>query len=353
MDGMTDEQRMLQDSLDSILQGGHDQAEIWSQLAASGMLGLTLPENAGGAELGLAELLIFAHRFGQACVTTPYLASEVLALPLLAQLSDHPRVAPLLASLTDGARIATFASDDLEPVLARKLSDGTYELEGVKMLVPAAYADVVVLTAELDGEPVLFLVERGTDKVTFTTYTSTDPNLSGDIRLGKAVLSDTALLAQGETAVRLIADAQARGSLAICADMLGGMEMLLEVTLDYLRTRQQFGQTLASFQTLQHAAVDMYVELETARAMLGYGVRMFGANEDDRSHAIDAVKIKMNSAAKIIGENAVQLHGGIGMTMESLTGRLFARLTAQRFAFGDTRQCLQRLMFNDASVALS
>ena len=152
---------------------------------------------------------------------------------------------------------------------------------------------------------------------------------------------------------RIGADARARGLLAMCADMLGGMEKLLELTVGYLRTRRQFGKPLAEFQVLQHAAVDMYVELETARAMLNYGARMFAAPQCERTRALDAAKFKLNAAAKAIGESAVQLHGGIGMTQESLTGRLFARLSAGRMSFGDSRSCLARLVAAEASVALN
>lgn len=126
----------------------------------------------------------------------------------------------------------------------------------------------------------------------------------------------------------------------------------LDHTLDHLRTRRQFGQPLAAFQVLQHAAVDMYVELETARAMLDYGSRMFDAGPEQRAQALDAVKLKMNEAVRVIGESAVQLHGGIGMTEESLTGRLFARLTDRRLAFGDSRACLNRLLDSEAVIAL-
>jgi len=354
VDVTNDEHRMLQDSLDSILSETADPAEIWQQLAGLGMLGLTLPEHAGGAELGMPELLLLSYAMGRAGLTTPHVGAEILAMPLLARFSDLPSVAPLLGRLVDGSRIVTLSLEARAPVMADRNSESGFRMNGEVTLVPAgASADLIVLMATLDCAPALFLLDLGTPGVLRIPYLPVTPGGGADIRLTDVTLPEGALLAHGDEAAALIAEAQARGQLATCGEMLGGMEVLLELTVDYLRTRHQFGQPLAAFQVLQHAAVDMYVELETARAMLDYGRRMFGADPMRRSLALDAVKLKMNEAAKVIGESAVQLHGGIGMTEESLTGRQFARLTAGRLAFGDSRSCMNRLLTGDESIALS
>jgi alkylation response protein AidB-like acyl-CoA dehydrogenase len=354
MQGISDEHRMLGDSLQSLLDACNSDTEIWPGLARLGMLGLTLPEAAGGAGLGLAELLLFARAFGRAGVSTPFLAAEVLAMPLLAELPAHPAVAPLLGDLGSGRRIVTLALEDRRQALARPRGDGEYVLSGVKTLVPSgAGADLAIVVASLSDAPALFLVDLATAGVDRTPYVPAAVDAGADLAFADVALTAEALLAKGDDAAALIADARARGQLATAAGMLGAMEALLDLTLDYLRTRQQFGQPLSAFQVLQHAAVDMYVELETARAMLDYGTRMFSAPSGDRDTALDAVKLKMNGAAKSIGESAVQLHGGIGMTRESLTGRLFARFVAERLAFGDSRSCMNRLMARDASIALS
>ncbi|WP_293292274.1 acyl-CoA dehydrogenase [Oricola sp.] len=345
---------MLQDSIEGILSSTSDADAVWTQLAELGMLGLTISEADDGAGLGLAELLLFAHGFGQAGVSTHYLGAEILAMPLLAAQSSHPAVAGLLADCVAGTRIATLALDDLAPVTATRAAGGGFVISGVKTLVPSgSKAGIIVLSASLDDAPALFVLDTETDGITRVPYEPAASGAGADVVFDAVGVDEAALLAKGDEADRLIADARARGLLAVCADMLGCMEKLLDLTVDYLRTRQQFGQPLASFQVLQHAAVDMYVELETARAMLDYGVRLYDAPQNERAHALDAVKFKLNAAAKTVGESAVQLHGGIGMTMESLTGRLFARLTADRLSFGDSRACLARLVANDASIALS
>ena len=353
MDALTDEERMLWDSVAGILSEIPDPAALWPQLAELGMLGLTLPESAGGAELGPQALMVFARAFGQAGLATPFFGAEALAMPLLARWADRPEVSALLGEIMSGARIATLALHDLKPVVARRAAD-SFVLGGVKMVVPAgSTADIVIVSAMLEERPALFLLDLQTIAVTRTAYMPAGPATDADIALDGVTVGKKALMAEGEEAVRLIAEAEARGQLITCAEMLGGMEKLLELTVDYLRDRRQFGQPLAGFQALQHAAVDMYVELETARAMLDFGGRMFGASADERAAALDAVKLKMNTAAKLIGESAVQLHGGIGMTEESLTGRIFGRLTALRIRSGDSRSCMKRLLASDRAIALA
>ncbi|MGV0909086.1 acyl-CoA dehydrogenase family protein [Martelella sp. FOR1707] len=353
MEALTDEERMLWDSVAGILSEIADPADLWPRLAELGMLGLTLPESAGGAELGPQALMVFARAFGQAGLATPFFASETLAMPVLARWADRPPVSALLGEIVSGARIATLALHDLEPVVARRTADG-FALSGVKMVVPAgSAADIVIVSAMLEGRPALFLLDLQATPASITPYMPTGPAADADLLLDGVTLPTTALMAEGEQAARLIAEAEALGQLITSAEILGGMEKLLELTVDYLRNRRQFGQPLAGFQALQHAAVDMYVELETARAMLDFGCRMFGASADERSAALDAVKLKMNAAAKLIGESAVQLHGGIGMTEESLTGRIFSRLTALRISAGDSRSCMKRLLESDRSVALA
>ena len=353
MEALTDEERMLWDSVAGILSEIAAPADLWPQLTELGMLGLTLPESAGGAELGPQALMVFARAFGQAGLATPFFASEALAMPLLAQWSDRPEVSALLGEIVSGARIATLALHDLKPTVARRAADG-FVLSGVKMVVPAgSVADIVIVSAMLEERPALFLLDLQAIAATKTAYMPAGPAADADLALDGVTVSETALMAEGEEAGRLIAEAEARGQLITCAEMLGGMEKLLELTVDYLRDRRQFGQPLSGFQALQHAAVDMYVELETARAMLDFGGRMFGASADERAAALDAVKLKMNAAAKLIGESAVQLHGGIGMTEESLTGRIFGRLTALRISAGDSRSCMNRLLAVDRSVALA
>jgi alkylation response protein AidB-like acyl-CoA dehydrogenase len=339
MDVSTDEHRMLLDSLDAILSTAAEPQDLWQELAQLGVLGVTLPESVGGAGLGLPELLLLVRRLGSAAIDVPYLTSEGLAVPLLAELADCPAVADFLPAILDGTAVSALAIGGANTVMANRGPD-RFILNGTLPVVLGwTEATIHLLVAELEGQPAIFLSPKGT--------------ASADAVMADLTLPISALIADGATASGLLAAAAARGRLLTCAGMVGAMEALLDLSVEYLRTRHQFGQPLASFQVLQHAAVDMYVELETARAMLDYGARMLKAPEIERSLALDAVKLKVNRAARFVGETAVQLHGAIGMTMETQTGRLFARLTAAQISYGDSRHCLSRLVAAGTSPALS
>lgn len=353
MEALTDEHRMLQDSLEGILARTTDPQALWPQLAELGMLGLALPESAGGAGLGLREVLLFSRLIGRSGLPVPYVAAEVMAAPLLAELVAQPAVAPRLRDVLNGSLLVTLAFDGAAQVVASPVNDG-YRLTGPRRLVKAgAAADIVLIAAVTNGIPAIFMIDMHTAGLRRTPYLPLTPEAGAELTLDGVMLPFCALLCKGEDAIKLISAAQARGQIGTAANMLGAMEALLDLTVDHLRTRHQFGQPLAAFQVLQHAAVDMYVEIETARAMLDYGLGMIMAPEPARDQALDAVKFKMNQAAKLVGENAVQLHGGIGMTEESLTGRLFARLTALRVTCGDSRACLSRLLAAENSLALN
>lgn len=352
MSSQSDEHRMLQDSLESMIsaQTSAECATLWPELAAMGMLGLALPESTGGVGLGLDELMLVSEIFGKAGAVTPFIATEGMALPLLAQ-TPSPRVSEILPKLTSGEATATVALNS--SVTAVKSAAG-YTLSGTLTQVPAgAVAGFIVALVAFENGPSLVLLDATNKGLQCAPYLPDTQNSGADFQLDEVQINSDAILASGETAAQLAASAAAYARILTCADMIGAMSAMLEQTSEYLRTRNQFGRPLAAFQALQHAAVDMYVELETARALLDYARRMFFADAALRDPALDAAKLKVNRAAKLVSETAVQLHGGIGMTLESLTGQLFARITAARVSFGDERACLNRLIKHNASIALS
>lgn len=358
MDDLTDEHRMLLDSLDSMLAALADPAALWPTLARNGMLGLMLDADAGGAGLGMAEVLVLVRRLGRSAIPSNLIPAEAVAMPMLNALRAHPAVATALPRLLDGSALACTALGDRDRVVARLTDTGDLCLSGtVPAVAGGAEAGLVVVGAMLDGAPVLVLYDASGDGPDRTCHLPREPGSGADLRFGDTSVPAANLLARGDEAARLIANARDNGQLATCAQMLGAMEGLLDLTLDYLRTRRQFGQPLAGFQVLQHAAVDMYVELETARAMLTWTGHMFdpagSAPSPERRRALDATKLKLNTAARFLAESAVQLHGGIGMTRESLTGQLFARLTTAQLSHGDSRACLNRLVADGHSIALS
>lgn len=340
----SDEHRMLKDTIVGLLSSSPSAPEVWTQLCEFGMVGLSLPESLGGADLGLAELMLIAQELGRGGVDTPFMTSEVLGLPLVVAYAQNPTVQAILPDVLTGKAVFALADVDGEQACCATRNTQGYHLTGSKQFVmQGAVASHLIVSAQLDGGLALFNVPRDTDGLVLDAYAHACGDAAVDVCFADVDLPKDALLVHGTAATEALAQAQARGVLCTAAAMVAAMESLLDQTTDYLRTRRQFGVALSSFQVLQHSAVDMYVELELARAMLDYGQTMMRADAVSRDLALDAVKVKINEAARVVGETAVQLHGGIGMTLESLTGRLFARLTLQRLMFGDTRTCVGRL----------
>ncbi len=337
---ISDEARMIGDAVAGMI-ATEDPAVLWARLAGAGMLGLAAPVGAGGAGLGMAELVPVVRALGRTPLPLPFLASEVLCLPVLAQLAGEP-VRSAMEAAGNGTHLALALHDRAETPARREA--GGYRLDGEKQLVLSAQgAGHFLLAARLEGRPALFLLPAGLPGLSLHPYAATGLGPAADLRLEGVRLPADALLLHGEAAADAIAAAEARGMLATAAQIVGALEEMLALTTDYLRARRQFGVPLASFQALQHAAVEMFVEIELASSMLDYGVLMIDAPAPARDLALAAVKLKANAAARLAGEAAVQLHGGIGMTMESRVGRLFARISVLRLLFGDDAACRRRL----------
>lgn len=331
MTDLSDEHRMLSDSLDAILAKGPERTGLWADLADLGILGLTLPGNLGGAEMGLDELVLISRRLGRVGAQTHFVTSEGVAVPLLTACDNHPRVASIADRVVQQRAVVALSFAGFRSRGIKRQGKGFHVSAGVPATVGWADADVRLLAGMLDGEAAVLCVPEGSEEI--------------------AEVPETHLLLHGAAAESALADAEARSRIVTGAFMVGAMEALLELTVDYLKTRRQFGQPLAAFQALQHSAVDIYIELQTATSMLDYGTRMFGAEPGERAEATAAMKLKINKAARFAGETAVQLHGGYGMTMESLVGRLFAAVTVASVAFGDARACLSQLINIDGLAA--
>ncbi|PCH93811.1 MAG: hypothetical protein COB84_08580, partial [Rhodobacteraceae bacterium] len=299
----SDEHRMLKDTIVGLLSANPSPTEVWTQLCEFGMVGLTLPESLGGADLGLAELMLIAQELGRGGVDTPFMASEVLALPLVVAYAQNPILRAVLPDVLTGKTVFALADVDGEKVSCATRNGQGYHLTGSKQFVmQGAVASHFVVSAMLENESALFIIPTDTDRLTLDAYAHACGDAAVDVCFADVDLPKDALLVRGTAAVDALARAQARGVLCTAAAMVAAMETLLDQTTDYLRTRRQFGVALSSFQVLQHSAVDMYVELELARAMLDYGQTMMQADAVSRGLALDAVKVKINEAARIVGE---------------------------------------------------
>ena len=352
---LTDEQRMLADSLKALLDKRYDantrlqllesdeqwSRDMWRQYAELGVLGLTFDEQYGGAGMGVDELSVVMEAFGRALVLEPFIATVVLGGQLIAAAGSPEQKAEWLPKVAGGETLLAFAATEpgsrwsLTDVAATAVPDGdAWRLDGQKIAVLGGdSADALLVTARTpDDEIGLFLV-HGSD-VTRSGYRMQDGLGGADVLFAGAPAQAVGTPAD---ALRRIEEVLDIATAVLCAEAVGAMDRMLWMTVDYLKTRVQFGQPIAVFQSLQHRAADMYVSLEQARSM-ALLARLALADDDveQRRRSVQAAKIQVDIAARHVGQEAVQLHGGIGMTMEYPVGHYLKRTTVIAKTVTDT-----------------
>jgi pimeloyl-CoA dehydrogenase small subunit len=369
---LTDEQRMLQDSVARLMTqrcsfeqrqrhvaepGGYSQG-LWTQYAEMGLLGLPFDEDDGGLGGGAVDTLIVMQALGRALALEPYVATVVLAGGLLRAAASPAQRAELVPSIAAGRLTLAFAHSetqaryDLADVDTRATPQRRgWTLTGEKRFVLAGdSADKLIVSARVHGERnardglALFLVDAKAPGVQRRGYRTQDHSRAADIRLRDVHVGPETLLGNGGTALPAIEQAVDGAIAALCAEAVGAMEHAHQLTVDYLKVRKQFGVTIGSFQALQHRAVDMLVALEQARSMAYYAAMMLtGSDAHERAAAISAAKVQIGRSGRFIGQEAIQLHGGIGMTEECPVGHYMRRLSMIEMLLGDTPHHLRRL----------
>lgn len=326
---------------------GHD-PDVWKQLAQMGILGLPFDEEFGGMGAGPVEIGLVASEFGRLLAPEPFLTSVVLAGGLVAEVGTDEQRADVLGALSTGSRLLAFAHEEpgrrwaetAEAVTASE-AGGTWTLTGVKEPVPNGDADQLVVSAALpNGGTGLFLVDgQATERTTSTAVDGT--------RVSRIAFSSTPATPLGEAstdATASIATVLDRARIAACHEALGGMEKALEITTGYLRSREQFGVTLNHFQALKFAAADMYVTLELTRSIVAWATMVVAEGSGDEAReAVARAALRTSRAGRHIGQQAIQLHGGIGMTAEYPVGNVTAHLTLLDHQLGDGQFHLTRL----------
>lgn len=355
---LSDDQRLLQESLNRFVverYGFEHRQEIlahpdgysrriWSELAELGMLGLPFAEEEGGFGGTGVEMMLVMEAMGRGLVVEPYLATVVLAGGVLREAGNTTQRRERLPSIMGGATIMALAHHEAggrrhstRPIHCRARRDGDgWMLGGAKIAVIGGHAaDELIVSAACGGEPSLFLVDPRTAGVGVIRRTGYDGIALAEITFDDVHVSGEALIgAVGEGAdilQRVFEEANA----ALVAEAVGIMDDLLATTLDYLRTRTQFGVAIGSFQALQHRATDMMMEIELARSMSYLAAGSLALGGDARRRNIAAAKARVGRAARFVGQQAVQLHGAIGLTAEYKVGHAFKRLTAIDVLFGD------------------
>ena len=371
---LNDEQRQLKDSLDRLLADSYGElakrhgymkepkgysAALWKQYADLGLLAVPFAEEHGGLGQGLTESMIIAEGFGRALALEPYLATVVLAGGALRHSGNDALLKELVPAIVEGRTTLALAHQERQArydvadtaTTARSDGKGGYTLEGEKAVVlHGDHADKLIVTARAQGGRAdrggigLFLVDAKASGVTRRGYPTQDGMRAADVTLSAVRVGPEAVVAGPDKGLGVLERVIDEAIAALSAEAVGGMAGLHELTVEYLKTRKQFGVPIGSFQVLQHRAVDMLTALEQARSMAYYATMM--AAEPDagqRRKAMSAAKVQIGRAAKHIGQEAIQLHGGIGMTMEYKAGHYFKRLTMIDLAFGDADHHLREL----------
>jgi alkylation response protein AidB-like acyl-CoA dehydrogenase len=345
----TPEQKLLAETVDDLLEKRYDanarlgllrsdlgwSRELWRQYAELGLLGLTFEEKYGGAGMGFAELAVVMESFGRALVLEPFLATVVLGGGLVSRAGSEDQKAALLPAIASGERLVAFAY--AEPGSRWSLTDITStvrdgRLSGQKISVLGGdRADHVIVTAREGDGLGLYLVAG--DDVRRDSYPMQDGLRGADLLFADAPATPLGAAADAVNAVEDVVDV---AMAALCAEAVGAMDRMLWLTVDYLKTRVQFGHPIAQFQALQHRAADMYVSLEQARSLALLAQLAVAADDPaQRRQTIRAAKAGVDAAARHVAQEAIQLHGGIGMTMEYPVGHYAKRATVIAKTFAD------------------
>ena len=357
---LSKEQELLRDGLDKFLSTRYDleksraaaktgpgwQPDIWRGFADElGILGAALPEEVGGIGGGAVEIMVIAEALGHALVVEPYIDTVVVAGGLLCRAGGGVATALLEKIVAGTAIVALAASEAVSGEHWRDVStvaehDGDeWVLGGTKIVaVSAPLATHLLITARTPSGISLFVVETdtGAPGIEAHHYRTVDDRRASDLVIDGLRLPGSALLGEEGQAWASLAQARDEGAAAVCAEAVGCMRRVLADTVEYCKQRRQFGQPIGSFQVLQHRMVDMYMELEQAVAAVYLAVLNLETEPAVRARAVSATKATVGRAARFIGQQAVQLHGGMGMTEELAIGHYFKRLTALQFEFGST-----------------
>jgi alkylation response protein AidB-like acyl-CoA dehydrogenase len=350
----TEEQSMLREALAGWLADNYRgwSPEFWRAMAQDlGILGAPFAEDIGGLGGGAVENLVILEELGRVLAAEPYLSTVVIGGGFLKH-SGHPRAADLIGRIVAGDALISFAQ--AEPTSRYNLADisttarqagAGWTLTGHKaVVIGAPYATHFIVTARtgggrLDAEGVsIFLVERGAAGITLQDYPTVDGRLAAEVLFEDTPAEPIGPVGQGLPLLEKVID---EALAATCAEGLGVLRRLHEGTLAYVKERKQFGQPIGSFQALQHRLVDMYMALEQA-VSLTYMATLKLDHPNERRRACAAAKVQVGQACRFVGQNAIQLHGGMGMTDEMAISHYFKRASLIEAAFGSTDHHLAR-----------
>jgi alkylation response protein AidB-like acyl-CoA dehydrogenase len=359
---LSSEQKMIQDSVSRFILNDYDfdtrrkiitsaagySQKNWNTFAELGWLMLPFTEEDGGLGGSMTDLMLVMEEFGKGMVVEPFIATAVMAGGLVALAGNQQQKDDYLPRIMAGELQMAFAYAEpqsryqLNNVTCRaNETQGEFFLSGHKSVVlNGNHADTLIVSARSSGENSddqgisLFLVDANHPSVKREGYANVDGHQAADIWFDNT--PTLGLLGEQDNALPVINNIIDKATLAICAEAVGAMQIAHERTLEYAKTRKQFGRTIGSFQALQHRMVNMFIEHQQAKSILLMAVLKMDSNNGSDAKALSAAKSRIGQAANLVGREAIQIHGGIGMTDELDVGHIFKRLTTIQYLFGST-----------------
>lgn len=322
----------------------------WFGMAELGLQGLLLDADEGGSGGGDEELALVMEQIGRGLLLEPFLSTAVLCSGLISSGAEQSLRDRLLPSMSSGRLICALAHNESAmgfaraPVMTRVQStDGRLVLVGAKSFVlDGPSAQVILVSAQEAGGVSLFAVPFDAPNLTIKPWRTVDGRQAAELSLDQVSVGSGDRIGPIGGMMEDIDAALDRATLAVCAEAIGSMQSLLEQTTAYLQTRRQFGQPLSKFQVLQHRLVDMFIAIEETRALLASGRNALSGDTAERQAAVSAAKYKTGQAARLVGEQAIQLHGAIGMTDDLPVSHHFKRLLMIDAMFGNAGYHLAR-----------
>ena len=337
---LSPEQLLIKDSVARFAAGDHAGGDHWPTFAELGWLAIGAPDDLGGFG-GPLETLLLMEQFGRGLVVSPYVAQVVLAGTIL-QTAQRP---DLLAPVVEGEQRISVAYEepharyDPARVATAAVRDGDdYVLTGTKVRVlDPSTASTLIVSALTGDEITLFAVPADAPNVVRERYAAEDGHDAGNVRLDGVRVAGAEIIGKLGEGLALLELGLDHATAALCAEGLGLMTTMLEATVEYTKQRQQFGVPIGSFQALQHRMAEMFIELELARSMAYLAATTLGEERDPvaRRRGISAAKVQVAKSGRFVGQNAIQLHGGIGMSEEYKVGHYFKRMTIVERLLGD------------------
>ena len=325
---------------------------VWQGFADLGLLALTVPEADGGLGGDAIDTMLVMSAMGEALVLEPYLASAALASQLIVGAASEAQRQLLLPQMVGGELVVVPAHEEASSrfdwtaieTTATATADG-FKLNGKKVLVAhAANAHFILVTARMANQTLaIFAVPRDAAGLQVVSYRTVDGVCASDVTLNNVMLDTDAQLTAVDDATKLLGAFRSTGIAALCAEATGVLDKLLAATVTFVRERQQFGTPIGKFQALQHRLADMVLHIEQARSMAYLAaVRCTDTDEALRDTALSAAKVVIGQACRFVGQQAVQLHGGMGVTDELIVSHYFKRLMAIELQFGSTDDHLEQ-----------